>query len=175
MKHTLSRSPFQYFNTLHFLLLPGRAIQTQTAVGSTITQISIKENWVYSKGHKDSEWTNCQQTKVETVRNRHKRTAFCMTVKGTVTCLVFLGEVGLFVWDVSRLGPLYTALSWSLSRSRLLHIQLVWLYDTRLTVMLMNALLAFTGPCVLGKVTSGVQPFTVLIEKAITSLLLQQL
>lgn len=52
----------------------------------------------------------------ESFRHKKKRKAICVTVTRTVDCLLFVEGVGWFLWDVSRLGPLYTALSWSLSR-----------------------------------------------------------
>lgn len=81
------------------------------------------------------------------------KTVFYMTVEGRTACLLSVGVVG-FVWRVvSSLAPPPRTphCPGRSAGARLLHYKPVQFYDPRLTVMLMNALLAFTSPVSLWK------------------------
>ncbi len=83
------------------------------------------------------------------------KTVFFMTVEWGTSCLLFVGVAGWFVWRVvCSLGPpiLSPRLSWFLSKGWAFPLQAgCFFYDASLTVMLMNALLAFTSPVSLWK------------------------
>ncbi len=144
----------------HSRMLPRRAIETQTAVRSTITRVGIKEKMVCC-GVKGAyrRWMGEWQKKKATVRmwtglsGIKWKTVFYMTVEGGTACLLFVGVVGWFVWMVvCSLGSPHTLHCLGLSAGAgLLHYKSVGFYDASLTVMLMNALLAFTSPVSLWK------------------------
>lgn len=162
----------------HSRMLPRRAIENQTAVRSTITRVGIKEKMVCC-GVKGAyrRWMGEWQKKKATVRMRNGlsgikwKTVFYMTVEGGTACLLFVGVVGWFVWMVvCSLGPPpYTALSWSLSRGRASPLQAGWVLRCQPNCHVNERLAGLHEPYVLVEVTSSVQPFTVLTEKAITS------
>lgn len=144
----------------HSRLLPRRAIETQTAVRSTITQVGIKVKMVccgVRGAHR--RWTGEWQKKKGTVRKRTGlsgikwKTVFYMTVEGSPACLLFVGVAGWFVWMVVfSLGPpIHRTVLVSQQGPGFSITSRFGFYDASLTVMLMNALLAFTSPVSLWK------------------------
>lgn len=141
----------------HSWLLPSRAIQTQTAIRSTITRVGIKGNMVCSgvRGayrRRMGEWQKKKRTDwMGTGLSGIKwKTVFYMTVVGSTACLLFVGMYG--GWSLVYSPTPHTLHCPGRSAgARLLHYKPVQFYDARITVMLMNALLAFTSPVSLWK------------------------
>lgn len=127
----------------------------QTSVRSTITRVGIKEKMVCSgvrgahgrwMGEEKRDCAHGNRSSQHKLKGSvlhdswRKYSVFALLVSGGLICM----EGGLR-------APCTAHCPGCSAGAGLLHYKPVWFYDARLTVMLMNALLAFTSPVSLWK------------------------